>query len=72
MTVFEKIEEQQRGKEDTAAWMVGEQLKDICANDPASAEIINLDMDIAEMGIEAAAGKIKEWADERKGGKNSL
>ena len=31
MTVFEKIEAQQKGLEDTAIWMVGEQLKDICS-----------------------------------------
>lgn len=29
MTVFEKIEAQQKGYENTSAWMVGEQLKDI-------------------------------------------
>ena len=34
MTVFEKIEAQQKGKEGTPAWMVGEQLKEICAGDP--------------------------------------
>ena len=38
MTVFEMIDAQQKGKENTAPWMVGEQLKDICRADPGCAE----------------------------------
>lgn len=33
MNVFEMITAQQKGKENTAAWMVGEQLKEICRSD---------------------------------------
>jgi hypothetical protein len=69
MTVFEKIEAQQkkeRGRTD--AWIVGEQLKDICRREPRSAELIDKDLDIPEMSIKKAAGKIKEYADGHKTG----
>lgn len=59
MTVFDKIIVQQVGKEGTAAWMVGEQLKDICQRDPASADILDKDLDAKGMGIEDAEKKDK-------------
>lgn len=67
--VFEKIEAQQ-AKENgrTDAWMVGEQLKDICRAEPRSAELIDKDLDIPEMSIRKAAGKIKAYADSHKTG----
>lgn len=68
MTVFEKIEAQQKGKEDTAAWMVGEQLKDICAADPHCAELVSNDLDDKSMSIQAAEKKIKAYADGHKKG----
>lgn len=69
MTVFEKIETQQAKEPGrTAAWMVGEQLKDICRMEPRSAELIGKDLDIKEMSIQAAAKKIKEHADKHKTG----
>ena len=64
MTVFEKIEAQQKGKENTSAWMVGEQLKDICAADPHCAELVAQDLENKDMSLEKAAGKIKAYADE--------
>lgn len=66
MTVFEKIEAQQRGKENTPAWMVGEQLKDICRSDPHCAEIVEQDLENASMSIAAAEKKIKAYADKQK------
>ena len=66
MTVFEKIEAQQKGRENTDVWMVGEQLKDICRNDPSCATIVAEDLENKAMSIEAAAKKIKEYADEQK------
>lgn len=65
MTVFEKIEAQQKGHENTDRWMVGEQLKDILRGDPSLEEIVDQDLDQAEMSLEKAAGKIKAWADEQ-------
>lgn len=64
MTVFEKIESQQKGREGTPAWMVGEQLKDICASDVSCAELVAQDLGNKDMSLEKAAGKIKTFADE--------
>ena len=66
MTVFEKIEAQQKGKENTPAWMVGEQLKDICRSDPHCAEIVEQDLENASMSIVEAEKKIKAYADKQK------
>ena len=69
MTVFEKIEAQQaKAGDHTDAWMVGEQLKDICRAEPRSAELIDKDLDVKEMSIKAAAAKIKAFADKHKTG----
>ena len=65
MTVYEKIEAQQKGREYTDAWGVGEQLKDILRADPSLEEIVSQDLDVKEMSLTAAAKKIKAWADEK-------
>lgn len=75
MSAIEKIEAQQKkAGQYSAAWMAGEQLKEICRREPKNAEILDRDMDVAEMSITAAERKIKEWADEqqRKQGGNSI
>ena len=66
--VIAKIEAQQKGKEGTAPWMVGEQLKDICRNEPACAELVDKDLDIKEMSISECEKKIKAFADKNKKG----
>ena len=68
MTVFEKIEAQQKGKENTAEWMVGEQLKDICRREPRAAELVDKDLDVKEMSISECEKKIRAWADSHKKG----
>ena len=69
MSAVEKIEKQQaKEKGRTAAWMVGEQLKDIARREPESAELLDKDLDIPEMGIQQAEKKIKAWADAHKTG----
>ena len=60
MTVFEMIEAQQKGKEDTTVFMVGGQLKDICRADPACAEIVAADLQQEAMSIANCEKKIKE------------
>lgn len=65
MTVFEKIESQQKGKENTDIWMVGQQLKDILRGNPTLEEIVDKDLDVKEMSIANAAKKINAWADEQ-------
>jgi len=64
MTVYEKIEAQQAGKENTGPWMVGEQLKDICRADHHCAEIVAQDLENKSMSLEACEKKIKAKADE--------
>lgn len=64
MTVFEMIEAQQKGKEDTAVFMVGEQLKDICRAEPGCAEIVAKDLEVAAMSIAECEKKVKAQADE--------
>ena len=65
MTVFEKISQQQAGKEGTPEFFVGEQLKEICYADPHCAEIVGQDLDSEAMGLKKAAQKIKDYADEQ-------
>lgn len=66
MTAFEKIEAQQKGKENTSVWMVAEQLKDICRSDPHCAEIVAQDLENKEMSIEKAERQLKAYADKQK------
>ena len=63
------IEAQQKEvKERRPQWMVGEQLKDICRREPASAELIAQDLTVKEMSITEAEKKIKAFADKHKTG----
>ena len=60
---------QKKQKERSAPWMVGEQLKDICRKEPASAELMLHDINGAGMGLADAEKKIKEHADKNRVGK---
>lgn len=62
MTVFEMIEAQQKGMEDTTVFMVGEQLKDICRADPGCAQIVAEDLQQEAMSIANCEKKIKAFA----------
>lgn len=63
------IEAQQKmARERSAPWMAGEQLKDICRNEPKSAELIAQDLQNGAMGIVQAEEKIKAFADKHKVG----
>ena len=63
------IEEQQaKVKARSAQWMVGEQLKDICRHEPASAELICQDLQVEKMSITEAEKEIKKFADKNKTG----
>lgn len=70
MTVFEKIEAQQKGHEGTVVFTVGEQLKDICRNDPHCAEIVAQDLENKGMSIVEAEKKIKAYSDRHRGKAN--
>lgn len=67
-TVIKQIEGQQAGKENTAPYYVGEQLKDIIRNNPQAAEIVGQDLKIKEMSIVECEKKIKAYADKHKTG----
>lgn len=68
MTVFEKIEAQQAKLKGTEpAWMVGEQLKDICRTDPHCADIVAEDLESEAMSLEKAAAALKKYSDENRG-----
>ena len=64
MTVFEMIEAQQKGQEETTVWIVGEQLKDICRADTHCAEIVAQDLENQAMSLAECEKKIKAHADE--------
>lgn len=72
MTVFEKIEAMQKGKEESPVWTVGEQLKDICRREPACAKIVAEDLENEGMTLEACEWKIKAWADSHRGKGNCV
>lgn len=67
MTVFKKIEAQQKGHENTVVFAVGEQLKAICRSDPHCAEIVSQDLENKSMSIVEAEKKIKAYSDKNKG-----
>lgn len=67
MDVFEKIAMQQAGKEESPVWFVGEQLKAMCRADARCAEILERDLDVAEMSLVRAEREIKAAADKRRG-----
>ena len=64
--LIEKIAEQQKSKENTAVYMVGEELKDICRKIPEAAEIVLHDLELPEMSIEKAEKKLHEYANKQK------
>ena len=70
---IEKITAQQKGyTEEDNVFGVGEQLKDICRESEAIAELVLTDLDNPDMSIEKAEEQIEKKADEiqkKKGGK---
>ena len=68
MSAIEKIEVQQKGREGTAPWMVGEQLKDMLRAEPWLEDLLDKDLDVKDMSLAAAERKIKAYADGHKSG----
>lgn len=67
--IVKKITEQQKAHKPTSAvFCVGEQLKDICANNKQAQELVLHDLDIKEMSIVECEKKIKAYADKHKEG----
>lgn len=69
--LLRKVSEQQKDKEFTDIFMVGEQIKDICRNNAKATELVAADLDVPEMSLERCASEIKKEADglhkEKKG-----
>lgn len=64
MTILEEIiAQQQKGHENEPRFMIGEQLKEIAAREPRSAELLAQDLTVPEMDLGAAEKKLQEYAD---------
>lgn len=69
MGAIEKIRAQQAQMQEwSAAWVVGEQLAEICAAEPESERLVDADLDAEGMGLKEAEAKIKAWADGHRQG----
>lgn len=66
-TLQELIAQQQKGHETKPRFMIGEQLKEIAAREPKSAEILEKDLTLKEMSLEAAERTLQEYADKNHG-----
>ena len=69
--IVKKITQQQTKLDASSpAFVVGEQIKEMCEKQPSIRELILQDLDIPEMSIQKVAEKLKEYADKnRKGAK---
>ena len=65
--LFDLIAEQQKGHETEPRFMIGEQLKEIAEREPLSAELLERDLEIEEMNLEAAEKHFQEYADRNQG-----
>ena len=63
----ELIEQQQKGHETEPRFMIGEQLKEIAEREPLSAELLERDLEIEEMNLEAAEKHFQKYADRNHG-----
>ena len=68
MQAIAAIEKQQEGRKRDAAWMIGEQLKDICRREPHSAELLLEDLQNPDMGLAAADKMLYDWGRNHKVG----
>lgn len=67
MSAIEKLKAQQAGVLDqSAAWMVAEQLMDLCRREPVCAGLLDRDLDIPELSITEAEKQIKAYADQHR------
>ena len=65
--LYDLIAEQQKGHENEPRFMIGEQLKEIAEREPLSAELLERDLEIKEMNLEAAEKHFQEYADKNHG-----
>ena len=72
MNYREIIEAQQKGHETEPRFMIGEQLKEIAEREPLSAELLERDLEIEEMSLEAAEKHFQAYSDKNHGSKSSF
>ena len=65
--LYDLIAEQQKGHENEPRFMIGEQLKEIAEMEPLSADLLERDLEIEEMNLEAAEKHFQEYADKNHG-----
>jgi hypothetical protein len=65
--LIEIITRQQQGHENEPLFMVGEQLKDIASREPASAELLEQDLEVEAMSLRAAAAELQKYSDKNRG-----
>lgn len=65
--LYDLIAEQQKGHETEPRFMIGEQLKEIAEREPLSAELLERDLEIEEMNLEAAEKHFQKYADRNHG-----
>ena len=65
--LYDLIAEQQKGHETEPRFMIGEQLKEIAEREPLSAELLERDLEIEEMNLEAVEKHFQEYADRNHG-----
>lgn len=70
--VVRLIEMQQKGRENSAVFFVGEQLKEIAEREEKSCELLARDLEIPEMSIEKAEAEIKAYSDKNRGSHRSF
>lgn len=68
MNVIDMIESQQKGHENSPRYMIGEQLKEIAMSEPVNAELIEKDLLLTEMSLEAAEKMLQNYADKNRNG----
>lgn len=66
--LYQMIEAQQKGRENTPAWMIGEQLKEMAEREPACAELLEKDLVVEGMSLAAAEKNLKKYSDENHKG----
>lgn len=66
------IADQQRGHEGKPRYMIGEQLKEIAARSAFISDLLEHDLEVPEMSLEAAERKLQEYADKNHGSARSF
>ena len=62
------IREQQKGRETSPEFMIGEQLLDMARRSPLTAELLEQDLAVKEMALTAASAALKKYADDHHKG----